>query len=134
MDADPLAALLNDRDQYHALCRAEAATLRGPFFTSWPVVTEAAYMLRGQPSAVASLLGRIAIGKIRLLAIDAAEMPKLMELLSKYADQGFDLADATLMYLADREQIETVFTIDRRHFSVYRGSAGQALSLRPLNP
>jgi predicted nucleic acid-binding protein len=41
------------------------------------------------------------------------------------------VADAALVYLAGREKIETVFTLDRRDFSVYRASGRRALSIVP---
>jgi len=45
--------------------------------------------------------------------------------------QEFDLADACLMHLSDREAIPHVFTLDRRHFSVFRKNDGNALTLLP---
>jgi hypothetical protein len=41
------------------------------------------------------------------------------------------LADAALVYLAGREQIDTIFTLDRRDFSIYRGSIRRAFKLLP---
>jgi hypothetical protein len=42
------------------------------------------------------------------------------------------VADAALVYLAERERIATVFTPDRRDFSVYRLNRNPALRLIPL--
>ena len=44
---------------------------------------------------------------------------------------GAQLADASLVYLAQREDISTVFTLDRRDFSVYRFKGNQAFRLLP---
>jgi len=35
------------------------------------------------------------------------------------------------MFIAEREGIDTVFTLDKRDFSVYRASDGRALSIVP---
>jgi hypothetical protein len=35
------------------------------------------------------------------------------------------------MYLAERLNIDSVFTLDRRDFSIYRTSAGKALQIVP---
>jgi predicted nucleic acid-binding protein len=59
VDAGLLVAILNDRDQHHAVCVAEAKTLRGPFFTCWPEITEAAYLLRNRPAAAPKVIGAI---------------------------------------------------------------------------
>jgi predicted nucleic acid-binding protein len=55
----------------------------------------------------------------------------IADTLARYADQQFDFADAALMHLAERESIDAVFTVDQRHFSVYRTPAGRALTIRP---
>jgi predicted nucleic acid-binding protein len=80
---------------------------------------------------VASLLGGIRTLQIVVLSLAAEDVDGISGILSTYADQGFDLADATIMYLAERERIEAVFTTDRRHFSVYRTRRGKPLSLIP---
>ncbi len=51
--------------------------------------------------------------------------------MDRYASLGAQLADAALMYIAEREGINTVFTLDRRDFSVYRTTDGRALSILP---
>ncbi len=51
--------------------------------------------------------------------------------MERYKQLGAQLADAALMYLTEREGIATVFTLDRRDFSVYRTVAGHPLQLVP---
>jgi uncharacterized protein len=131
VDTGPLVATANERDPYHAVCVAEASKLRGPFYTCWPVITEAAYLLKDRPANVQTLLGWVRMSKFRLLSLEADDMESVAEILARYADQQFDFADAALMHLAERESMETVFTIDQRHFSVYRTSTGRSLTIRP---
>jgi predicted nucleic acid-binding protein len=46
--------------------------------------------------------------------------------MQQYKDQPMDLADAALVRIAEREGIKRIFTLDRRHFTVYRiGSRGR---------
>ena len=40
--------------------------------------------------------------------------------MRRYADLPMDLADATLVVLAERLRTPWIFTLDRRDFSVYR--------------
>jgi predicted nucleic acid-binding protein len=131
IDTGPLVALLSKGDQYHATCVAAAEALRAPYFTAWPVITEAAYLLRKSPSAVGTLLSQLRESKLQLLELFPTDMDGISRLLTEYRDQGFDLADVVLMYLAEREGIEYVFTTDRRHFSVFRTNANRALSIIP---
>lgn len=46
----------------------------------------------------------------------------MRELMEKYRDLPMDLADAALVRVAEREGRSDVFTLDRRHFSVYRAA------------
>lgn len=128
-----MVALLNECDQHHAICVETAQTLTGPFYSCWPPVTEALYLLRTDPMAVHGLCSRIQSQRIALLELQAKDVAGIAAILARYADQHFDFADASLMYLAEREGLDTVFTIDHRHFSVFRTSSGAALKLLPLS-
>jgi uncharacterized protein len=132
VDTGPLVATANERDPYHAVCVAETQTLRAPFYTCWPVITEAAYLLKDRPARVQTLLAKISSSILQILPLDAVDMKDIADILTRYADQKFDFADASLMYLAGRESIETVFTTDHRHFSVYRTPTAKALMIRPM--
>ena len=55
----------------------------------------------------------------------------MANILSRYADQAFQLADVAIMHLAEREGMETVFTLDRRDFLVYRRKNGRILNIVP---
>ncbi len=46
-------------------------------------------------------------------------------------DIGVQLADASLVYLAERDQIDTVLTLDRRDFSIYRFGNNRSFTLLP---
>jgi predicted nucleic acid-binding protein len=65
-----------------------------------------------------------------------AELPKeaatwIARFLAQYEGSRAQLADACIMYLAEHEGIEVVFTLDRRDFSIYRTTKGTALHLIP---
>ena len=52
-------------------------------------------------------------------------------LMRKYRDLPMDLADASLVAVAEREGISKVFTLDRRDFGVYRLAKGGRFSVIP---
>lgn len=131
VDTGPLVAILNADDQYHARCVDAAKSLRGPFLTVWPVITEATYLLRHRPRAVDRLLSRLSDDKLRLVELTAHDVDAIRAIAGRYADQGLDLADAALMHVAERERIHTVFTIDLRHFTLFRTSTGGRLDIIP---
>jgi predicted nucleic acid-binding protein len=63
---------------------------------------------------------------------DLSRPPELHEavfLMEKYADTPMDLADATLVLLAEALQVREILTLDRRGFSAYRTRKRQAFRL-----
>ncbi len=120
VDAGPLVALLHRDDRDHERCAEAFRRVRGPLGTTWPPLTEAAYLLGFAPRAQDALLEMIERGALRLLPLDESDLPRVRGILHKYRDLPMDLADATLVHVAEREGTLRVFTLDRRHFSVYR--------------
>lgn len=131
LDTGLLVAMLAANDSQHARCVESARRLPSSVFTCWPVVTEDVYLLRGFHGSVDALLSRLESGAIQILAMTESDVASIRGILDKYRDQGFDFADACLMHLANRESIPSVFTLDQRHFGVYRLPNGDALQLIP---
>jgi len=67
--------------------------------------------LRGSRNGVQTLLSSVTQGRVEILVLTAEDASAIGEILDKYHDQGFDLADACLMRLAERERIEHIFTL-----------------------
>jgi len=68
-----------------------------------------------------------------ILPLTVGDVPGINAILAKYEDQGFQLADASLMPLSQRENTQTVFTVDEADFSVFRDKTGNPLQLLPDN-
>jgi uncharacterized protein len=120
VDAGPLVALVDADDQHHRKCVAALKVLREPLVTVWPPVTEAMYLLGDLPKAQEAVWEMFARGVLQLLSLDLADVPRIRELMSKYADRPMDLADAALVRVAEREGIRKIFTVGREDFGVYR--------------
>ncbi|MEQ8210271.1 MAG: PIN domain-containing protein [Lacipirellulaceae bacterium] len=131
IDTGPIVAILDSKDQHHNQCAHTASNLPDIVLTCWPVITEACYLLRSRPDLVDRFLEMIHDGVYEVLDIDVGEITEVGGVLAKYRDQQIDLADACLAHLAARESIDTVFTVDQRHFSLFRNVAGDALQLIP---
>jgi uncharacterized protein len=123
--------MLRRDDSHHASCVEQSQTLARPLFTTWPVITEAAWLLRHVPDGIASLFHEIEANLVKPLELGIAAAPWLREFMAKYADARVQLADATLCYLAERDGIHIVFTLDRRDFSIYRTSKNRRFVLLP---
>ena len=131
MDTGPLVAILSRDDQYHEDCANALREMPVPLLSCWPVITEAAWLLRASPRAVRQLLRSIHGGFLELLPLAGAESEAIAALMKRYENIRPQLADAALVYLAKREKIETIFTLDRRDFSIYRSGRRNAFRIVP---
>jgi predicted nucleic acid-binding protein len=130
IDTGPLVAILSREDAHHRTCVAALREMSGPLFSCWPVITQAAWLLRRSPRAIQQLLGSMDRGFLQLLPLAGTEAKAIASLMKRYESIRPQLADAALVYLAGREHIETIFTLDRRDFSIYQ--AGRRRSFRIL--
>ena len=131
VDTGPLIAILSRRDQYHQSCVAAFQQLPPPLFPCWPVLTEAIWLLRHYPAAIERMLAGFDSGLYCLLTLDEASVPWVAKFLDRYRKIGAQAADACLMYLAERESIETILTLDRKDFSVYRLRGNRSVRILP---
>lgn len=131
VDTGPLVALFDPSDRDHAVCEAELARLGNrSLVTSLAVLTEASYLLGFARQAQNALLTFLTAGAVQLAEFGAADLSRAAALMDQYANLPMDLADATLVVLAERLRTRWVFTLDRRDFSVYRVGR-RALRLLP---
>jgi predicted nucleic acid-binding protein len=120
-----------ESDQHHKACVEQLYHITAPLLTCWPVITEAAWLLRAYPQAILTLLASFHGRPFGLAPLGETDLPGIAAILSKYRSLGIQLADASLVHLANREGIETMFTLDRRDFNVLRLAHGKKLHLIP---
>jgi hypothetical protein len=131
IDTGPIVALLRRPDQHHERCVATLRGLEEPLATVWPVVTEAMFLLADRPDVQAALWRSFEAEAMRLLPLGRDDIPRIRELMWKYRDRRMDFADAALVRVAEREGLDTVFTVDRRDFGVYRLAGRRRLKIVP---
>lgn len=131
-DAGPLVALIDADEAAHALCRATLGQLELPLSTTWPAFTEAMYLLaRAGGSAGREALWRLALsGRLRVLDLSSPAVERSAQLMAKYADVPMDLADATLVAVAEEHGNRRVFTLDG-DFQIYRLHGRQRFDVVP---
>ena len=123
LDAGPLAALMNRRDQYHEWARQTLDTLDGPLLTCEAVLSEAWFLARRGGADPVRLLELVhALG----VEVVPAWSPRMQELLRRYAERA-SVADAALLTLAEAEAGRVVVTTDREDFRMYRIHRRQAV-------
>ncbi|MBV9767099.1 MAG: PIN domain-containing protein [Acidobacteriaceae bacterium] len=131
IDTGPIVAILSAADEHHQACTEKLRTMTGPLLTCWPVITETAWLLRTHPRAIKLLLSSFNAQPFKLASLEQEDLAPIAAILSQYKNLGIQLADASLLHLANREGIETIFTLDRRDFNVLRGPRGKKLRIIP---
>ena len=124
-DTGALLAYLDRRDAWHDRCRLAFKNLHLPLGTSSAVLTELFHLVGDNPRELQQAIAFVRSGALTLLPIDDSDLPEILGLMEKYRDRPMDYADATLVYLADREAISTVFTVDRADLRPIGSAAGE---------
>lgn len=74
------------------------------------------------------------VGAIRCASLgsESEVAPWLVNFYERFGEHAPDLADAALVYLAERDDIQKVFTLDLRDFAIYRTTDNRGLEIIPL--
>lgn len=92
------------------------------WISTWPVLTEATHLMSSRLGARFSqaLMADVAQGGILIWDIPQAQLAKIPTMMGKYASLPMDLADASLVLLAEHLGHGRILTTDQRDFSSYR--------------
>lgn len=118
-DAGPLIAIMNRADTHHAACVRAVKTIQFPMVTTWPVLTEVMYLV-SNPQAQAKIWQMVERKQLVLLDLSEALTKRTATLMAKYENVPMDLADATLVAVAEHLKQRRIFTVDHTDFSIYR--------------
>jgi predicted nucleic acid-binding protein len=130
-DTGALLAYLDRTDRWHGRCRDTFGQFRLPLSISNAVLTELFHLVGDNPREVELAWAFIRSGAVTVLPISDRDLPDLETLMRKYRDRPMDFADATLVHLAQRESLSTVFTIDHDDFETYRIGGRKRLRILP---
>jgi uncharacterized protein len=125
VDAGPLIGWFDANDPYHTMVRGFFQAFEGELLSTWPVLGEVCHLLPER--LVANFLRWVARGGITVVEVPASALDGLADRIDKYADLPMDLADASLIWLAESLGVLDVLTIDRIDFGIYRTARGQVL-------
>jgi len=131
-DAGPLVALIDADEPDHDRCRVQLEELTLPMVTTWPAFTEAIYLLgagAGWPAQEA-LWRLVQRGALALVDLTEELTRRSADLMRRYRDHPMDLADATLVAVAEDREWRRVFTLDS-HFRAYRTRSGGHFDVVP---
>lgn len=128
-------ALANRNDRYHQAALLSLEAIEEPLITTYPVITETCYLLlsTGGSFAQCSFLRNVVTGAAEIFHLQENHLIQIIALIETYADLPMDLADASLVVLAEHLGHGRILTSDRRDFNVYRWQNNQPFENLLLN-
>ena len=117
-DAGFFYALADADDAWHARAARALFTQEEGWVTTWPVLTEATRWIG--TDAAHALLRDVAAGGIAVWQWDMPQTERLAHLMERYASLPMDLADGSLVLLAEHLGHGRILTTDERDFGAYR--------------
>ena len=124
LDTGPIVALFDPADAAHRPCVDVLKSIAEPLGTTTPVLTEAFHLLSPGSAGAANHRHFIADGGLSVWFLKMETLDRALDLMQQYADHPMDLADASLVAMAEAENLHKVFTIDRADFAAYRIKRG----------
>ena len=119
IDSGPLIALFDKGDKYHQKILDFFKTYRGEFITTWAVVTEVTHMLDFNLQVQLDFLRWLELEALTIYEIKQSDLSEIIPMMTKYTNVPMDLADSTLMFVAQKENIKDILSIDS-DFDIYR--------------
>jgi predicted nucleic acid-binding protein len=135
VDTGVLYALADDTDTHHRRCTDWLQTTTDELLVPSLVITEAAYLIgsRGGSHVEALFLESLTPGgRFRVEELDpGTDLSRMAELVRTYDNLPLGTVDAGVIALAERLNVGTVATIDRRDFAIVRPAHVAQFTLVP---
>jgi len=131
-DAGPLIAIIDADEPDHVVCLESLDQIAIPLVTTWPAFTKAMYLLgrAGGPRGQRALWRLVQTDRVIVADLSPSAVDRSARLMDQYADLPMDLADATLVALAEEQGDRRIFTLDS-DFQVYRFRGRQRFETIP---
>ena len=90
--------------------------------TTWPVVAEVAHLMtkRLGPTYACALMDEVTEGNISIWELPFTQVRRIAPLMQRYGSLPMDLADASLVLLAEHLGHGRILSTDERDFKAYR--------------
>lgn len=133
VDTGPLIAAADADDHDHERCVAMFQATRRPWLVPQPVIAEVCYMLERErgSQAEAAFLRSFGRRELTLAPLTIEDTERMAELVETYASLRLGGVDAAVIAIAERLNVATVATLNRRDFAVVRPRHVKALTLLP---
>lgn len=115
-------ALVDQKDTYHQAADQAFQICDEPLITTWPVMTETCYLLLNRKGVQSQLkfIDNYSRNLFTVFDLQPQHGARIAQLMQQYATLPMDLADASLVILAEHLGHGRIFSVDQRDFNAYR--------------
>ena len=131
LDTGVWYAVLDRRDRDHRRCVEAIEGVAGRLVSTEAVLTETIWLLEALPAGLHGCAEFVRRGAVTLVPVSAESLARAVELMLRYRNVPMDYADASLVTLGEDLGLDTVLTLDRRGFGVYRLHGRRAFQIVP---
>jgi len=136
VDTGVIVAAAIETDRYHKSCAETLRALRQKkevLLLPATVTAEVGYMLcnDGGPEAETKFLKSVSRGGFQPVELLTEDYDRMAELTEKYSNFPLGTTDASVIAIAERLKVDTIATVDRRHFTAVRPKHISAFHLLP---
>jgi predicted nucleic acid-binding protein len=131
LDAGPMISAVDEDDEDHRAAVEAIADSRFHFLVPAMCIAEAAHIIERNlgPHVEAGYLA--AMAGFEVVAPEPADFPRMAEIVRRYADFPLGGTDASIVALAERLDVRTIVTLDRRHFAAIRPRHCERFTILP---
>jgi uncharacterized protein len=133
LDTSFLLALTNTKDRNHSRVLNIARTISDPLILPISVLPEVCYLIAsrlGHP-VMRRFLKELTASSTVLEPITSLDLERVTEILEQYAESKLDFVDATIIAVAERQNVTRILTLDRRDFTIIRPRHNPYFELLP---
>ena len=127
VDAGPLIALFDKDDKYHNPVIKFLKQFKGNLVTTWPVITEVTHLLSFNINVQIDFLEWLKREAITIINLENNHLDRIIQLSKKYSDVPMDLADSSLIIIAELTNIYDIITIDSDYY-IYKTKNKKSLN------
>lgn len=134
-DAGAVYALYDKKDRHSSRVRRAFDRERGLVVVPAAILGELDYLLRVHLGIAAELdfIESLVSGAFTLENLTPEHLTRCHELITQYRDLDLGLADAAVIAIAERLNIDRILTVDERDFRVMRSKHGRPFVLLPAD-
>ncbi|GAB4580887.1 MAG: hypothetical protein Fur0022_36310 [Anaerolineales bacterium] len=132
LDTGFLLAVLDGDDDLHEACAIALQNEDAPLLPDF-VVPELAYLILRELGyhTLIQFLSAVFSGEFEVERTQMEDLHRTNEILAKYQDSKVDFADCVIVAMAERLSIQTILTVDQRHFRLFRPKHCASFVLSP---